>query len=48
MPNQLTYPLVQQLIDTLTLEKTGEDVFVGQSYDYVGKRILAGKCWGKP
>ena len=47
MSNHLTYPLVQQLIDTLTLEKTGEDVFVGQSYDYVGKRIFGGQVLGQ-
>lgn len=35
--------LTKQLLDTLTLQSVGEDVFVGQSYDYVGARIFGGQ-----
>lgn len=35
--------LVAQLLDTLQLKKTAPDVFEGQSYDYVGKRIFGGQ-----
>lgn len=35
--------LVAQLIKTVTLEETSADVFLGQSHDYVGKRIFGGQ-----
>ncbi|UNU72544.1 acyl-CoA thioesterase II [Moraxella nasovis] len=35
--------LTAQLLKTITLTKTDEDVFVGQSFDYVGPRIFGGQ-----
>ncbi|WP_227430270.1 acyl-CoA thioesterase [Psychrobacter sp. I-STPA6b] len=35
--------LVEQLLNTLNITQIEEDVFEGQSYDYVGKRIFGGQ-----
>ena len=35
--------LVAQLLKTLSLNQTADDVFEGQSYDYVGNRIFGGQ-----
>lgn len=35
--------LVAQLLKTLTLTETKKDVFVGESYDYVGPRVFGGQ-----
>lgn len=35
--------LTAQLLATLNLETVGEDVFLGQSFDYVGARIFGGQ-----
>lgn len=40
-PEELT--LVEQLLETLTLIPHDDDVFVGQSHDYVGTRIFGGQ-----
>ncbi len=39
--------LVAQLLETLTLVPCGEDVFEGQSHDYVGSRIFGGQVLGQ-
>ena len=39
--------LVAQLLETLTLVPYQDNVFIGQSYDYVGARIFGGQVLGQ-
>lgn len=39
--------LVMQLLETLTLVPYQDNVFIGQSYDYVGARIFGGQVLGQ-
>jgi acyl-CoA thioesterase-2 len=39
--------LLQELIDVLTLEKLEEDLFRGQSRNFVGKRVFGGQVLGQ-
>lgn len=39
--------LTAELIETLTLAPVGDDLFVGQSRDFVGKRVFGGQVLGQ-
>ncbi|WP_394261172.1 acyl-CoA thioesterase [Moraxella boevrei] len=44
---QQALTFVEQLLATLTLTRTNDDTFIGQSHDYVGARIFGGQVLGQ-